>query len=81
MNRETMRTAFCDDSAQDREAVQEILDSLDLHADIFDNGEALQAAFWRQAYDGKSCLCHQKKEPGQDCGAESGIVFKICIRP
>lgn len=51
MNRETMRTAFCDDSAQDREAVQEILDSLDLHADIFDNGEALQAAFWRQAYD------------------------------
>lgn len=46
-----MRIAFCDDSSRDREAVLAVLEELGLKADSFENGEALQAAFWRQAYD------------------------------
>ena len=46
-----MRIAFCDDSAKDRAAVLAVLDKLGLEADVFEQGEALQAAFWRQVYD------------------------------
>lgn len=51
MRKETIRTAFCDDSPRDRETVREILEDLGLKADVFDSGEGLQAAFWRRPYD------------------------------
>lgn len=46
-----MRIAFCDDSPGDRAAMGEILEKLGLKGDAFADGEALQAAFWRQPYD------------------------------
>ena len=46
-----MRIGVCDDSAQDQAAVMKVLKSMGLEADVFDRGEALQAAFWQQAYD------------------------------
>lgn len=46
-----MRIGVCDDSPQDQAAVMKVLKSMGLEADVFDRGEALQAAFWQQAYD------------------------------
>lgn len=46
-----IRIAFCDDSPEDRAAIETVLTGLGLKGDAFTNGEALQAAFWRQAYD------------------------------
>lgn len=46
-----MRIGFCDDCPGDRKAVTEVLTGMGLQADVFDSGEALQAAFWRQPYD------------------------------
>ncbi|MDE7300345.1 MAG: LytTR family DNA-binding domain-containing protein [Lachnospiraceae bacterium] len=46
-----MRIALCDDSPQDRAAVKEILGGMGLTAEVFDTGEALQAAFWKQPCD------------------------------
>ena len=46
-----MRIGVSDDSAQDQAAVMKVLKSMGLEADVFDRGEALQAAFWQQAYD------------------------------
>ena len=42
-----MRIGVCDDSAQDQAAVMKVLKSMGLEADVFDRGEALQAAFWQ----------------------------------
>lgn len=46
-----MRIGLCDDSTRDQAAVLAVLKKLGLKADVFDAGESLQAAFWRQAYD------------------------------
>ena len=46
-----MRIAVCDDSPRDRAAILNVLKKLNLTADVFDTGEALQAAFWQQPYD------------------------------
>lgn len=46
-----MRIAVCDDSPRDRAAILDVLKKLNLTADVFDTGEALQAAFWQQPYD------------------------------
>lgn len=46
-----MRIAICDDSPEDLAAVFAVLKELGLDADVFEQGEALQAAFWKQAYD------------------------------
>lgn len=46
-----MKIAFCDDSYGDRVGIGRILESLGLEADAYKNGEALQAAFWKQPYD------------------------------
>lgn len=46
-----MRIGCCEDSSQDRAAIQGILKALNLTADVFDTGEALQTAFWKQPYD------------------------------
>ena len=46
-----MRIGVCDDSRRDQAAVLRVLKKLGLEADVFDTGEALQAAFWRQPYD------------------------------
>ena len=46
-----MRIGLCDDSLRDQAAVLAVLKKLGLKADVFDTGESLQAAFWRQAYD------------------------------
>lgn len=46
-----IRIAFCDDSPRDRAAIEAVLTGFGLKADAFPTGEALQAAFWRQAYD------------------------------
>lgn len=46
-----MRIAVCDDSPRDRAAILKVLEKLNLAADVFDTGEALQAAFWKQPYD------------------------------
>lgn len=46
-----MRIAFCDDSPRDRADVCGVLKKMGLEADVFENGEALQAAFWQHAYD------------------------------
>lgn len=46
-----MRIGFCDDRPEDRAAVAKVLAGLELAADMFDTGEALQAAFWKEAYD------------------------------
>ena len=46
-----MRIAVCDDSPRGRAAMLKVLEKLNLAADVFDTGEALQAAFWKQPYD------------------------------
>lgn len=67
-----MRIGVCDDSPRDREAVLEVLQKMRLEADVFDTGEALQAAFWRQAYD---CVLLDIEMPGID-GYELALVLK-----
>lgn len=46
-----MKIGICDDSPKDRAAIEAVLGRLGLTADIFENGEALQAAYWQQNYD------------------------------
>ena len=46
-----MKIGICDDSPKDRAAIRTVLENLHLTADIFESGEALQAAFWQQSYD------------------------------
>lgn len=46
-----MRIGFCDDQAADRAAVGKVLAELGLGAEMFDTGEALQAAFWKESFD------------------------------
>lgn len=46
-----MRIGLCDDSPRDQAAVLAVLGKMGLKADVYDTGEALQAAFWRQPYD------------------------------
>ena len=67
-----MRNGVCDDSAQDQAAVMKVLKSMGLEADVFDRGEALQAAFWQQAYD---LLLLDIEMPGTG-GYELALVLK-----
>lgn len=67
-----MRIGLCDDSAKDRKAILEVLEKMGLEADVFPTGEALQAAFWRQAYD---CVLLDIEMPGTG-GYELALVLK-----
>ena len=46
-----MKIGICDDSPKDRAAIEAVLKQLKMKADIFEKGEQLQAAFWREKYD------------------------------
>ncbi len=46
-----MKIGICDDSPKDRAAIEAVLYGLKLEADIFEKGEDLQAAFWKNNYD------------------------------
>ena len=46
-----MKIGICDDSPKDRAAIETVLKQLKVKADIFEKGEDLQAAFWKENYD------------------------------